>query len=47
MDFDQQRLVVTAERCVGCGLCEQVCLTVNDRVAIRVTPVRLLVSSRS
>jgi ferredoxin-type protein NapG len=42
MDFDSQRLVVTAERCVGCGLCEQVCRTVNDRVAIRVTPYRLL-----
>ena len=42
MDFDTQRLVVTADRCVGCGLCEQVCRTVNDHVAIRVTPVRLL-----
>jgi ferredoxin-type protein NapG len=45
MDFDQQRLVVNAEHCVGCGLCEQVCRTVNDRVAIRVTPVRLLASA--
>ena len=27
-----------AERCVGCGLCEHVCKTVNDHVAIRVTP---------
>ena len=42
MDFDRQRLEVTAERCVGCGLCEQVCRAVNDRVAIRVTPYRLL-----
>lgn len=42
MDFNRQQLVVTSERCVGCGLCEQVCRTVNDRVAIRVTPVRLL-----
>ncbi|THJ11044.1 MAG: 4Fe-4S dicluster domain-containing protein [Nitrospira sp. CG24C] len=42
MDFGTQRLVVAAERCVGCGLCEQVCRTVNDRVAIRVTPFRLL-----
>lgn len=42
MDFDTQRLVVAGERCVGCGLCEQVCRTVNDRVAIRVTPFRLL-----
>jgi ferredoxin-type protein NapG len=42
MDFGTQRLMVAAERCVGCGLCEQVCRTVNDRVAIRVTPFRLL-----
>jgi len=42
MDFDLQRLVVTTERCVGCGLCEYVCQTVNDRVAIRVTPFRSL-----
>ncbi|MGH7183709.1 MAG: 4Fe-4S dicluster domain-containing protein [Nitrospiraceae bacterium] len=47
MDFDSQRLMVMNERCVGCGLCEQVCRTVNDRVAIRVTPVRLLVQSLS
>jgi ferredoxin-type protein NapG len=47
MDFDRQRLVVTTERCVGCGLCEQVCRTVNDRVAIRVTPFRLLAQSLS
>jgi len=45
MDFGTQRLVVTTERCVGCGLCEQVCQTVNDHVAIRVTPVRLLAQS--
>jgi ferredoxin-type protein NapG len=42
MDFDAMQLVVTAERCVGCGLCEQVCKTVNDKIAIRVTPARLL-----
>ena len=47
MDFDTQRLNVTTERCVGCGLCEQVCRTVNDRVAIRVTPFRLLAQSFS
>ncbi|MDZ4734563.1 MAG: 4Fe-4S dicluster domain-containing protein [Nitrospirota bacterium] len=47
MDFDTQRLVVTTERCVGCGLCEQVCRTVNDHVAIRVTPFRLLAQSLS
>jgi ferredoxin-type protein NapG len=42
MDFDTQRLVVTAERCVGCGMCEHICRTVNDHIAIRVTPFRLL-----
>jgi ferredoxin-type protein NapG len=47
MNFDTQRLTVMNERCVGCGLCEQVCRTVNDRVAIRVTPVRLLAQSIS
>lgn len=47
MDFDTQRLVVSEEHCVGCGLCEQVCRTVNDRVAIRVTPFRLLAQSLS
>ena len=47
MDFDRQRLAVTPERCVGCGLCEQVCKTVNDRVAIRVIPFRLLAQSLS
>ena len=44
MDFDTQRLVVTAERCVGCGICEHICRTVNDHIAIRVTPFRLLES---
>ena len=47
MDFDMQRLVVATERCVGCGLCEQVCQAVNDRVAIRITPYRLLAQSCS
>lgn len=47
MDFDRQRLMVTDERCVGCGMCEQVCQTVNDRVAIRVTPYRLMAQASS
>ena len=46
MDFDAQRLVVAGERCVGCGMCEHVCRTVNDHIAIRVTPFRLMESTR-
>lgn len=42
MDFESYRLLVTSDRCVGCGMCEQVCKTVNDKIAIRVTPARLL-----
>ena len=45
MDFDSQQLLVSQERCVGCGLCEQVCRTVNDHIAIRVTPGRVLATS--
>ncbi len=36
MDFAEMRLRVEALQCVGCGVCEYVCGTVNDRVAIRV-----------
>jgi ferredoxin-type protein NapG len=42
MDFDGQRLAVTAERCVGCGMCEHICRTVNDHIAIKVNPFRAL-----
>jgi ferredoxin-type protein NapG len=42
MDFESYRLVVTGDRCVGCGLCEQICKTVNDKIAIEVIPARLL-----
>ncbi len=44
MDFETFRVGVSAERCVGCGLCEQTCKTVNDTIAIRVVPARLLVA---
>jgi ferredoxin-type protein NapG len=42
MDFEALRLTVSVERCVGCGICTQVCSTVNDRIAIRVVPARQL-----
>lgn len=42
MDFEWLRLALTPEACVGCGICESVCKTVNDHVAIRVTPARQL-----
>jgi ferredoxin-type protein NapG len=42
MDFEALRVQVTEERCVGCGLCEQTCKTVNDRIAIRIVPARIL-----
>ncbi|MGE0644106.1 MAG: 4Fe-4S dicluster domain-containing protein [Nitrospira sp.] len=42
MDFESLRLSVMTEACVGCGMCEMVCKTVNDRVAIRVIPARQL-----
>ena len=40
MDFHALRLVVEPDRCVGCGMCEQICKTVNDRIAVKVTPAR-------
>jgi ferredoxin-type protein NapG len=41
MDFDSFRLVVQADRCVGCGICEYTCKTVNDTLAIKVIPSRV------
>lgn len=42
MDVASLRLSVVKEACVGCGMCEMVCKTVNDHVAIRVVPSRQL-----
>lgn len=36
MEFSDMQLRVDDQRCVGCGVCEHVCGSVNDRVAIRV-----------
>lgn len=43
MDFESLCLSVVTEACVGCGMCEMICKTVNDHVAIQVVPVRHLV----
>jgi ferredoxin-type protein NapG len=40
LDLESLRLVVRADACVGCGMCETVCKAVNDHIAIRVTPAR-------
>ncbi len=42
MDVASLHLSVVKEACVGCGMCEMVCTTVNDHVAIRVVPSRHL-----
>lgn len=42
MDFSAFRLSIETSRCVGCGQCEQICKTVNDRKAIAVIPYREL-----
>jgi ferredoxin-type protein NapG len=40
LDVALLHLSVSREVCVGCGMCEMICKTVNDRVAIRVIPAR-------
>ncbi|MDO8546415.1 MAG: 4Fe-4S dicluster domain-containing protein [Nitrospirales bacterium] len=35
VDFIDAYPVVDHEKCVGCGICEQVCSGVNDRIAIK------------
>lgn len=47
MDFDAFRLAVIEDRCVGCGLCEQTCKTVNDKIAITIKPARALESGQN
>jgi len=41
MDFSSLQVTVVEHQCVGCGLCQQICKAVNDRVAIRVVPTRM------
>ncbi len=36
VDFIEPYPIVDQEKCVGCGICEQVCSGVNDHIAIKV-----------
>jgi len=38
MDFGAFLVAVDEKKCVGCGVCQYICGTVNDRAAIRVSP---------
>lgn len=38
MDFSFFRINVVDTLCVGCGICQYICRTVNDRAAIRIFP---------
>ncbi|MGB0910847.1 MAG: 4Fe-4S dicluster domain-containing protein [Nitrospirales bacterium] len=42
MDFSTFKLSVVDDQCVGCGLCQSICRTVNDRMAVKVVPIRML-----
>ncbi len=37
---DENRPIVDREKCVGCGICENVCNTVNQPIAIKVVPLQ-------
>jgi NAD-dependent dihydropyrimidine dehydrogenase PreA subunit len=40
MYLEDNKPVVIKEKCVGCGICENVCKAVNQPIAIRVSPVQ-------
>ena len=40
---DEYRPFLRAERCVGCGICENICQAVNSPGAIRITPAQELI----
>ncbi len=42
MNFSIFQISVLEDRCVGCGICQQICKAVNDRVAIKIVPTRKL-----
>lgn len=41
MDFASLSIRVDGDLCVGCGMCEHICKTVNDHIAIKVVSPRL------
>lgn len=41
MDFSSFRVIIDDHNCVGCGICQHICKSVNDRVAIKVVPSRM------
>ena len=43
-DFSDPYPIVDQGKCVGCGICEQVCSTVNDKLAIKVFSGRPMVA---
>ena len=43
-DFTDPYPVVDQGKCVGCGICEQVCSTINDKLAIKVMSGRPMVA---
>lgn len=42
MDFSSFRIKVDENQCVGCGICEHICKTVNDQIAMKVKPARIV-----
>ncbi len=40
MDFASMDIGVDGNLCVGCGMCTHTCKTVNDQIAIKVSPAR-------
>jgi len=38
--LEDNKPIVAKEKCVGCGICENVCNTVNQPIAIRISPVQ-------
>jgi len=41
MNFSSFRVMIDEQSCVGCGICQHICHSVNDRVAIKMVPARM------